>query len=92
MAATLKAARRRKLAKYKKETGVKSDRAIYSCAGKPGTHSCHKPQFIQWKNGELSPKKQPCRSLEAFLKERRLPPAAPQQEQKKLPSLPPSTN
>jgi hypothetical protein len=88
----LRAAHHQMLAEYKKETGVKSDRSIYGCAGKPGTHSCHKPQFIQWKNGRLSPKSQPYRSLETFLKERRLPPRAPQRERKNLPHLPPSTN
>ena len=67
------------LAAYRTETGVTSDRAIYSCAGKPGTHSCHKPQFIQWKNGKLSPTCQPCLSIEAFLMERRRPPSTPPQ-------------
>jgi len=80
------------LAAYKTETRVMSDRAIYGCAGKPGTHSCHKPQFIQWKNGKLSSKSQPCQSLEAFLKERRIPPSKLPLVRRNLPSLPRSTN
>lgn len=58
---------------YKSATRVSSDWAIYSCAGR-GTHSCHKPQFLQWKKGLLSSDSQSCISLETFLKERRLPP------------------
>jgi hypothetical protein len=71
----LKHERSEALAAYKADTGVFSDRAIYNCAGRPGMHSCHKPQFLQWKNGLLPPECQPCISLENFLKERRLPPA-----------------
>ena len=73
----LKRERAELLAAYKTDTGVTSDRAIYGCAGQPGTHSSHKPQFIQWKNGELSPNSQPCKSLETFLRERRRPPISP---------------
>ena len=62
------------LVAYKRDTGVSSDYAIYHCAGRAGTHSCHKPQFLQWKNGLLRSDSAPCISLENFLKERRLPP------------------
>ena len=50
----LKLERAELLADYKAHTGL-TDWAIYSCAG-PGTHSCHKPQFYQWK--ELLPTRQ----------------------------------
>ena len=69
----LKAERAALLAGYQTDTGVTSNWAIYSCAG-PGTHSCHKPQFLQWKKGLLRPDSQSCISLETFLKERRRPP------------------
>ena len=69
----LKRERGELLAVYKTDTKVTSDWAIYNCAG-PGAHSCHKPQFLQWKKGLLPPESQSCISLESFLKERRLPP------------------
>ncbi|MCW5982724.1 MAG: hypothetical protein KIT09_31840 [Bryobacteraceae bacterium] len=77
---------------YKKDTKVKSDRAIYSCAGKQNTHSCHKPQFLDWKKGKLAPKSQPCKSLERFLLERRPPPTKAVSDRENLPILPTSTN
>jgi len=62
------------LDEYKRETGVTSDRQIYGCAG-PGTHSCHKPQFLKWKDGRLPADSETAKSLERFLRERRRPPA-----------------
>jgi hypothetical protein len=73
----LKRVRAELLAAYKADTGVTSDRAIYNCAGKKkrNTHSCHKAEFIYWKNGKLSPESETCWSLERFLNDRRRPPS-----------------
>jgi hypothetical protein len=59
------------LNEYLNATGL-TEHAVYSCAG-PGTHSCHKPEFLKWKKGELPPTSATSLSLEAFLR-RKLPP------------------
>lgn len=60
------------LVDYMTGTGV-SEHAIYSCAG-PGTHSCHKPDFYDWKRGELPTTSQAAISLERFLEAKQPPP------------------
>jgi hypothetical protein len=56
--------RRRLLREYKEATGT-SEYGIYSAAGRD--HSCHKPEFRQWKRGELPADSATALSLERFL-------------------------
>jgi hypothetical protein len=57
------------LAEYKKATGNPSNRKIYMAQNS----SIHKPEFYQWKNGNLPANSRATMRFEAFLKSRRKP-------------------
>ena len=64
--------RRRLLREYMEATGT-SEYGIYSAAGRD--HSCHKPDFLRWKKGELPADSLTAQSLERFLAAKK-PPSA----------------
>ena len=68
--------RRRLLEEYKAATGA-SEYAILQAAGRD--HSCHKPEFRQWKRGELPADSETAKSLERFLAAKR-PPSKPKRK------------
>jgi hypothetical protein len=68
--------RRRLLEEYKAATGA-SEYAILQAAGR--AHSCHKPEFRQWKHGELPADSETAKSLERFLAAKR-PPSKPKRQ------------
>jgi hypothetical protein len=54
--------RSRLLARYKAATGVKANRAIYTADG-----SVHKPEFYDWRSGQLPATSKTTQKLERFL-------------------------